>query len=135
MNDCLFCKIIAKTIPSVAVYEDDDTFAFLDINPNNPGHTLVVPKTHTENLYDISDEDFGRMSVVVKKLAIAIKKALSADGINLAMNNERSAGQIIPHTHIHIIPRFQGDGFTHWKGTPYKTGEDAAVAEKIKKEL
>lgn len=135
MNDCLFCKIIAGDIPADKVYEDDKIVAFLDINPVNPGHTLVVPKEHSLNLYDVSDEILKKMIVLIKNLSIAIKSAVKADGINIEMNNDPIAGQVIMHTHMHIVPRFEGDGFTHWRGTQYKEGEDKKVAEKIKKEL
>lgn len=136
MDDCLFCKIIAKgEVPSTEVYEDADTYAFLDINPNNPGHTLVVPKAHYTNLYDISDDALCAVMKTVRKIALSIKKAVGATGVNIAMNNERDAGQIIDHAHIHIIPRFKDDGFRHWPGTPYKDGEIEKVARKIRAEL
>lgn len=135
MNDCLFCKIIEEDIPSAKVYEDKDTFAFLDIKPVNPGHTLVVPKKHFHNLFDIEDAELCAVMKTTKKLARAIKKALSADGINIEMNNDPAAGQLIFHAHLHIVPRFQGDGFKHWPGTSYKDGEDIIIAEKIKEQL
>ena len=132
MTDCLFCKIISGEIPSTKVYEDEQCYAFLDINPVNIGHTLLVPKTHSENLYTVADEDIAHMAVVLKKLSIAIKKAVGADGINIEMNNEPVAGQLIFHTHLHIVPRFEDDGFTHWRGARgYNDGEMQEVAEKI----
>ena len=117
------------------IYEDKDTFAFLDINPVNPGHTLVVPKKHSNNLFDMRDMEICAVMKTAKKLAGAIKEAVSADGINIEMNNDSAAGQIIFHAHLHIVPRFKGDGFKHWPGTPYKDGEDITVAGKIKKKL
>ncbi len=130
MSDCLFCKIVAGEISCAKVYEDDTVLAFLDIYPTNIGHTLVIPKVHHTNLYDTPDETLAHTMTVVKKLSIAIKTALGANGINIEMNNDASAGQIIFHTHIHIVPRFEGDGFKHWKGARgYKEGE----MEKIKK--
>lgn len=132
MNDCLFCKIIAGEIPSSKVYEDNTCYAFLDINPVNIGHTLLVPKEHSTNLYETSDEDLARMAPVIKKLSVAIKSAVGADGINIEMNNDSVAGQLIFHTHIHIVPRFEGDSFTHWQGARgYKKGEMQEVAKKI----
>ena len=98
MNDCLFCKIIAGEIPSTKVYEDDTILAFLDIHPTNIGHTLVIPKTHATNLYDTPDTTLAHMATIVKKLSIAIKSSLNADGINIEMNNDSIAGQIIFHT-------------------------------------
>ena len=136
MNDCLFCKIIAGKIPSSKVYEDEQCYAFLDINPVNIGHTLLVPKTHSENLYTVTDEDIAHMAIVLKKLSIAIKQAVKADGINIEMNNEPLAGQLIFHTHLHIVPRFEGDGFIHWKGARgYHDNEVSKVAEEISKML
>ncbi|MGB2580450.1 MAG: HIT family protein [Minisyncoccia bacterium] len=136
MNDCLFCKIVAGEIPSAKVYEDDSTLAFLDIRPVNIGHTLVIPKAHHVNLYETPDETLAHMMTVVKKLSIAIKGALNADGINIEMNNDPVAGQIIFHTHLHIVPRFEGDGFTHWHGARgYNEDEAAEISQKIKTRL
>lgn len=133
MPDCLFCKIIEGSIPSTKIYEDDTVLAFLDIHPVNIGHALVIPKTHHTNLYETPDEDLAHMMTVVRKLSIAIKSALNADGINIEMNNDPVAGQIIFHTHIHIIPRFQGDGFTHWHGARgYNEGEMREIGDIIK---
>ena len=131
-TDCLFCKIVAGQIPSTKVYEDEHALAFLDINPVNIGHTLVIPKEHHSNLYETSDETLSHMMPIIKKLSIAIKSALSAEGINIEMNNDPVAGQIIFHTHIHIIPRFDGDGFEHWHGERnYHDGEATEVAKNI----
>lgn len=135
-KDCLFCKIIRDEIPSAKVYEDEHSLAFLDINPVNPGHTLLVPKQHFANLYETSDETLRELMPVIKKLAIAVKKAVSADGINIGMNNDSAAGQLIFHAHIHIIPRHLEDGFKHWHSKrPYKDGEINQVVEKIKSVL
>lgn len=135
MNDCLFCKIIAGEIPSEKVYEDENSFAFLDIKPINLGHTLLVPKKHFANLYEMPDEVLAELAPTIKKLGIAIKKAVSADGINIGMNNDPAAGQLVFHAHIHIMPRFTNDGHKHWHGKPYQDGEIDKVAEKIKKVL
>lgn len=133
---CLFCKIIAGEIPSTKVYEDNTVLAFLDIHPVNIGHTLVIPKAHHTNLYETTDNDLAHMMTVVKKLSIAIKSSLCADGINIEMNNDPIAGQIIFHTHLHIIPRFKGDGFTHWRGVrEYNEGEIDEIGSIIKKHL
>lgn len=132
MNSCLFCKIVSNEIPSTKIYEDDHVLAFLDIHPVNIGHTLVVPKAHHTNLYDTPDETLAHMMAVAKKLSVAVKNALDVDGINIEMNNDPAAGQIIFHTHIHIVPRFEGDGFKHWHGPRgYEEGEETEVAQKI----
>jgi len=128
----LFLKIISGELPSEKIYEDDKTFAFLDINPTNPGHTLVVPKNYSENIYDIKDEDWVAMMRTARMLAPKIREALGAEGINIIMNNEKSAGQLVFHSHVHIVPRYQTDGFKHWNGTPYQEGEMEKVGEKIR---
>lgn len=130
--DCLFCKIVTGEIPVQKVYEDEHALAFLDIHPVNIGHTLVIPKVHSANLYDTPDETLSLLAPVIKKLSIAIKKGVGADGINIEMNNDAPAGQIIFHTHIHIIPRFSSDGFTHWRGVrDYHVDEMSNIAHKI----
>lgn len=130
-ENCIFCKIISGDIPSYKIYEDDTTFAFLSIGPNNPGHTLVIPKDHFENIYGLPDEILCRMTMTAKKIALAIKNGLDADGINIGMNNEESAGQEIPHAHIHIIPRTHDDGLIHWPPKAYLPGEAEDIAKKI----
>ena len=132
MDDCVFCKIIKGKIPADKIYEDENSFAFLDINPINPGHTLLIPKEHHENLYDLPDEVLKTLAPIIRKLAIAVKKGMNADGVNIGMNNEKTAGQLVPHAHFHIIPRFSDDGHYHWKGAPYKKDEAQKTAEKIK---
>ena len=133
--DCLFCKIVAGEIPSFKVYEDEKTFAFLDIRPVNAGHTLVVPRNHATNIFDIAPEDWAATTETARKLAIAIEKGLDADGVNIAMNNREHAGQVIPHPHMHIIPRFKGDGLRLMPQREYKTGEADESAEKIRSAL
>jgi histidine triad (HIT) family protein len=132
MDECLFCKIIRGEVPSEKIYEDAQTYAFLDINPVNHGHTLVIPKTHAQDIRDISHDSFLSVMNTVWKLSSTIREALGADGINIAMNNGMHAGQLVDHVHLHIIPRFAGDGYTHWKGAPYNDGEVSQIAEKIK---
>ena len=135
MTDCIFCKIIKKEIPSTPLYEDADTYAFLDIRPVNPGHALVVPKKHSRNLYEIDSLSLNAMMQIVQKLAIAIKKATGADGINIGMNNDSAAGQVIFHTHAHVIPRFESDGYKHWGHKAYKEGQVEEIAAKIRQTL
>src|SRR3989344_9120450 len=136
MENCLFCKIINGEIPSTKVYEDEDIFVFLDINPVNIGHTLVIPKKHSRNILDIEEGDLKNVIMGVQKISQSIKKAVSADGINVMNNNEPVAGQVIFHTHFHVIPRFESDGYKNWKGkTKYVEGEAEQVAEKIRKEI
>ena len=135
MNDCLFCKIVKGEIPSEKVYEDEYSYAFLDIRPVNPGHVLLVPKQHFANLYEMSDDVLANLAPTIKKLGIAIKKAVGADGINVGMNNDSAAGQLVFHAHIHIMPRHKGDGHEHWHGTPYQNSETNKTATQIKAHL
>lgn len=135
-KNCIFCKIITGEISAIKVYEDEKTFAFLDITPIHPGHTLVIPKNHVSNIYEISENDFLSVSKTVHTLSKAIKEGLKCDGINIYMNNEAPAGQVIFHSHIHIIPRFVNDGYEHWhgkRGIEEKILEEAG--EKIKNNL
>jgi len=131
MNDCLFCKIVSKEIPYEKIYEDENFLAFLDINPVNQGHTLVIPKKHSRTIFEMDDKNVKEIMMIVKKVANKIRKTLKADGINIMINNESAAGQIIFHTHIHIIPRFSGDGLKHWPGQEYKNGEAQSIVKKI----
>ena len=132
-QDCIFCKIIEGEIPSYKVYEDDEVLAFLDINPINPGHTLVVPKNHAKNLIEASEEDLLAAIKTIKKLAPAVMEGIGAKGFNLGVNNGSVAGQVVNHLHFHLMPRFENDGHHLWSGKPYSPGEAEIVAEKIKK--
>lgn len=135
MPDCIFCKIIRAELPSFKVYEDDRTMAFLDIHPVNAGHTLVVPKAHATNIFDISPEDWAAVAEAVRVLSIAIEKGVKADGVNIAMNNREHAGQVVHHPHVHIIPRFKGDGLKLMPQRSYKENEAEETAEKIRATL
>jgi len=136
MNECLFCKVAKGEIPSSKIYEDEKFLAFLNIKPNNPGHTLIIPKDHYKNLYETPDEVLSAIAPLIKKIAVAIKNGINADGINILMNNDGVAGQIVPHAHFHIIPRFANDGLHHWPGKSYANKEESAkTAERIRKEL
>ena len=135
MTDCLFCKIIAKQIPSTPVYEDEAIYAFLDIKPVNPGHVLVVPKKHVDGFLDADEETLKTLIVATQKIAKATVSALGLEGFNLEENNGAVAGQVIPHLHLHIVPRRADDGLKHWPGTAYEQGKDAEVAEKIRGQL
>ena len=110
MNDCLFCKIIKGEIPSYTVYEDEKVKVFLDINPNNDGHLLVIPKEHKTNLYEMDDETLLYMLNVIRtKLATLLKDKLAIDGLTISQNNDY--GQEVKHFHIHVIPRYKNDKF------------------------
>lgn len=123
MDSCIFCKIIAGEVPSAKIYENEDVLAFLDINPVNPGHTLVVPKKHCKNFYETPDDVLAKLIAVSKKVTHAMKRGLDADGTNITLNNDPAAGQVVEHTHIHVIPRHAGDGLRLWPQKPYPEGE------------
>lgn len=134
--DDLFIKIIKGDIPSSKVYEDEVTFAFLDINPHNKGHILVVSKEHYRNIFDVPEETLCNMIQTAKKLAKAVKESVGADGINIGINNEKAAGQEVFHVHIHVIPRFENDGiYKKAKHIKYKDGEIEEVAEQIRNQM
>ena len=131
--DCIFCKIIKNEIHSYKVYEDSKTLAFLDIAPINNGHILVIPKKHYKNIEDISEEELYALIKTVKKIGKALKKSLNILGYNVNINNDPIAGQIIPHIHFHIIPRYKNDGLKLWKQGKYKNKEAEKIQNKIQK--
>ena len=108
--DCIFCKIVAGEIPSFKVFEDDATLAFMDINPANEGHALVIPKEHAIDLYAVSDEALTRTAVTAKKVAAAVARTLNPDGLNLVQCNGAAAAQSVMHFHVHVLPRSKNDG-------------------------
>lgn len=131
MTDCIFCKIIKGELPATKLYEDDKALAFLDISPVNIGHALVIPKEHFENILETPEDVIAHMMKVVKKVSHGIE-GLKCDGINITMNNKSAAGQVVFHSHIHVIPRYVGDGFGLWHGKRgYAEGEKEEVAKTI----
>lgn len=110
---CPFCRIVRGEIPSSKVLETDEAVAFLDINPVNPGHVLLVPKTHHLNLTELPEATAAHLGSLVPRLCRAVQAASEADGFHLIVNNGRAAGQTVYHGHWHIIPRFQNDS-VHW---------------------
>lgn len=132
MEDTIFDKILRREIPAEIVYEDEETLAFLDIAPNNPGHTLVIPKSSSRNIFTISEESWLAVMKTVRRLAPLVRDAVGAQGVNIAMNNEAAANQEVLYTHLHIIPRFPGDNVLRFVKKDYKEGEMREVAEKIR---
>lgn len=108
MKDCIFCKIIANEIPCYKIYEDSNTLAFLDISKDCYGHTLVIPKTHHKNIFEIDQQSLSHL-IKTTKLVCDHYKSLGFDGVNIITNNDESAEQSIPHIHFHIIPRKEND--------------------------
>ncbi len=130
--DCIFCKIVKKEIPALVLYETESVLAFLDINPLNKGHSLVIPKKHFETIHNTPESELPELLKSVKILANAIEKTTGCDGVNIIQNNGKAAEQLVPHMHFHVIPRFQGDGLvSKWETKNYGEGE----AEKLTKEI
>lgn len=135
-KDCLFCRIVRGEIPSSKVYEDDYVYAFLDIAPSFPGHTLVVSKNHYKNILDMDVSEASHIFAAIQKIAPAMMKATGAEGFHVLQNNNEAAGQTVFHTHFHIISRKAGDGMTLWTPTPYENmGKMLEMAQKIQKEI
>ena len=105
MEDCIFCKIIKGEIPCFKVYEDDKVLAFEDINPINEGHTLIIPKTHAENLWEIKEEDLIAVQLASRKIIHAIKEVINPAGVATLQLNGRGVNQVVMHYHLHLIPR------------------------------
>ncbi|MGN0852639.1 MAG: HIT family protein [Kiritimatiellia bacterium] len=131
-NDCIFCAIAAGEIPCFKVYEDDLVLAYLDVNPCSKGHTLVIPKVHTEGLLDTSADVLKELVVRVQKVAAHLKEALPCDGFNLLQNNGPVAGQSVFHLHFHIVPRYEGGPALAFAGAPGDRGELKALAARIR---
>ena len=113
-ESCIFCKIIRKEGPASIVYEDDRILAFMSIQPINIGHTLVVPKKHYKNFFEIPEEEVAYLYRIVKKISHAVKKAVNAEGIRIVQNNGEAAGQVIFHLHVHIIPMKKDRKWVHY---------------------
>jgi histidine triad (HIT) family protein len=134
--DCVFCRLRDGLIPSTRVYEDERTIAFMDINPLNDGHTLVIPRAHATTLFDADDADLRAAIATAKRVAKAIREALRPDGLNLLQANGAAAFQSVPHFHFHLVPRFTGDGKGFdWPVVPGDRGRIQGVAEKIRSAL
>ncbi|MFA5742784.1 MAG: HIT family protein [Candidatus Paceibacterota bacterium] len=110
MENCIFCKIISGEIPSAKIYEDEKVFAFLELNPLAKGHTLLIPKKHAQDIFDISQEDLKDIIEAAQKISLKLKEAFGAEGVNLVQRSGKAAEQGVFHFHLHIIPRKIGDG-------------------------
>ena len=108
-ENCIFCKLANGDIPTNTVYEDEDFRVILDASPATKGHSLILPKQHYANLYEIDEDVAAKAMKLAKKLAIHMKEVLHCDGVNVLQNNEETAGQTVFHLHVHVIPRFKGD--------------------------
>ena len=136
MADCVFCKIISGDLPVQKVYDGEKVIAFLDIKPIAWGHVLVVPRDHHATWLDLPKELVTELALESQKIAAAAVKAARADGFNLLMNNDRCAGQAIPHVHFHIVPRKPKDSIKfNWATTDSEAGELELIASAIRGEL
>ena len=135
MDDCIFCKIVKGEIPAEKIYEDEQVVAFMDINPINPGHLLLVPKEHSRTILEADPKVLQQLIVHVPRLAKAVMQAVGADSFNLGVNTGKPAGQVVYHTHFHIIPRFATDAHRLWGGQPYQNGKMQEVAKGIREKL
>ena len=134
-TDNVFAKILRGEIPCHKVYEDTDTFAFMDIMPRGDGHFLVIPKKPSRNVLDVDEESHAAVYRTVRKLAAVAKKAFGADGITIQQFNEQAGGQVGFHLHVHVIPRFDGVPLNKHSGEMEKAEVLAANAERIKAAL
>ena len=105
-HNCIFCQIVLKNLPNAIIYEDEKFLAFMDKYPINHGHSLIVPKQHFRDILEMPIKDVGEMHSLVPLLAKAITSVLGSDGFNINQNNGKSANQIVPHVHVHIVPRY-----------------------------
>jgi histidine triad (HIT) family protein len=135
-DDCIFCQIVDGEIPSETVYEDETTYAFLDVNPLARGHTLVIPKDHHERVGDLPADLAGDVFETVNEITPAVESAVDAPASTVAFNNGEDAGQEVPHAHCHIVPRFAEDGgrpiHSLFAGADLSDEEMADVADAIR---
>lgn len=123
-QDCIFCKIIAGEIPCARIYETERILSFLDIAPTNKGHALVIPKHHHATLFDLPSEMGRDLIRAMRKVARAVMDTTGAEGFNVGMNNFEVAGQLVPHVHFHVIPRFRDDGLVLWGQKSYDDNDE-----------
>ena len=140
-SDCIFCQIASGTATCEEIYQDDATLAFMDINPANDGHCLVIPKAHFENVFDMPPSVFGTVASTAAKVAHAVNEVLRPGGINLTQANGKTAGQSVLHMHIHVLPRRAGDNLLmNWSRDDssdrrFDPGHIAEIAERLRSRL
>ncbi|MCW4044338.1 MAG: HIT family protein [Candidatus Bathyarchaeota archaeon] len=135
-DSCIFCKITSRQASASVVYEDETALAFLDIKPLSEGHTLVIPKKHYATIFEIPDDLVSHVHKIAKRVALAVKEAVKADGVSIVQQNGRAADQEILHLHVHVIPRFVGKKLTRFTETSEASRERLdQTAAKIKQHL
>ena len=136
MTDCVFCKIRDGKLPAMKVYEDERTLVFMDINPLNAGHCLVVTKTHAATIWEASEADLQAAIAVAKKIALALREAVKPDGLNLLQASGAAAFQSVPHFHLHLIPRWNNDGKGFdWTLVPGDRAQIVQIGERVREAL
>ena len=133
--DCVFCDIASKISEAEIIFENEKVIAFLDINPVNYGHALVIPKKHFDNFLTIPNDELSELTKITQYIAGSVKRALEADGFNIISNNGSSAGQSVFHFHYHIIPRYENDFLMRPRTIEYKENEITLYSEKIKESI
>lgn len=135
-HDCIFCRIVKGEIPCAKTYETDAILSFLDIGPVNKGHALIIPKRHYANLFELPPEIGAELATAMRIVGKAVMDATGAEGLNVGMNNFEAAGQLVPHAHFHLIPRFTGDGLALWPPGKYESMDEmATLAEAIRTKI
>ena len=135
-EDCIFCKIAKGEIHSATVYEDSHFTVILDVNPATKGHCLIIPKEHFDNIYDLDGETAGKLFALATCIARAMRDALKCDGLNLVQNNGEIAGQTVNHFHLHLIPRYEGDGLNpNWPQQEISAEQLEEIRQSIKKSI
>ena len=130
MSNCVFCRIVAREIPATVVHEDEHTLAFMDLGQVNPGHVLIAVRAHAENLYGLNDAQAGAVLRAAARVARAIRDAFGPEGLSVYQANGKAAGQTVFHYHVHLVPRYEGDGMAlTWpvKNPPREKLEEAAA--------
>jgi histidine triad (HIT) family protein len=133
--DCVFCAIAAHKAPATIVYEDSDTIAFLDRYPMREGHTLVIPKRHARDAFEVPPDDAAATARTAIRVASAIRRALGCDGVNIFQSSGRAAGQSVFHYHVHVLPRWEGDGLIRLQRDPSARLGATEVASRISRAI
>ena len=135
-ENCIFCKIINNKVDCYKIYDDNDLIVILDKFPNNIGHSLIIPKKHVENIFELDDGLCEKILKTAKKVACGLKENLKADGVNILQNNNEAANQTVNHFHMHVIPRFFGDTVEiKWVNNKFSDNDFNLVLEKIKRDF
>lgn len=123
-EDCIFCKIIQGKLPSISVFNSTNFIGFLDINPINKGHTLIIPTTHVETIFDLSTSTGTELIMLMQRIGSSVMKVTTADGLSIFQNNYSAAGQEVPHIHWHLVPRFKEDTHKRWSQGKYTDNQE-----------